>query len=386
LALWSERAMRLLAYISRMRSLLRDRDEFVVGAAVLGVGLSALNYAYTKDWGWVLALVMLPALIVRTVWRSMPGWLLLSWVMIPTLVGDALVVTQSAYLVVTTALAVVAADRPRRLDIVVMALCLVSPFFIWLLETSDWHRGIGAWLWFGGLVIGWGFGHVVGQQWALIDELERTRTKLAETAVTEDRQRIARDLHDLVGHSFSVVLLHLSGARMVLTTSPTEAAEALRQAETVGRRGMDELRQALMLMHQGTHPPAPAEPGELERLLTSYRDAGMRIDIDVTGDIDGLSAAPRIVLHDVLREALTNVAKHAHSPEATIRIGVDYDGVTVRVESALGSTPPRTSTGMGLTGLEHRVAAIDGTFQARADRRHWVVKARLPRRLTGATA
>ncbi|MET0135042.1 MAG: histidine kinase [Kibdelosporangium sp.] len=369
-----------------MRSFLRDRDEFVMEAALLGIGLSALNFAYTSDWGWILALVMFPALIVRTVWRSMPGWLLLSWVTIPTLVGDALVVTQSAYLVVTTALAVVAADRPRRLDTVVMALCLVSPFFIWFLETSNWHRGIGAWLWFGGLVIGWGFGHVVRRQWALIDELERTRIRLAEIAVTEDRQRIARDLHDLVGHSFSVVLLHLSGARMILTAAPTAAEEALRQAETVGRRGMDELRQALMLMHRGATSTAPLDPGELERLLGSYRDAGMRIDIDVAGDIDALSAAPRIVLHDVLREALTNVAKHASTPEAAIRIRVDHDGVTVRVASPLRCPPPNSGTGIGLTGLDYRVAAIDGTFHARADRRRWVVQARLPRRLTEATA
>ena len=386
LAPWSEPARQVLTYIPDMPSPLRDRDEFVIGAAVLGTGLGVLNFHYTVDWGWILALLMLPALIVRTVWRSMPGWLLLAWVLIPTLVGDALVVTQSAYLVVVTALAVVAAGRTRRLDTVVMVLCLVSPFLIWLLETSNWHRGIGAWLWFSGLLIGWGFGHVVGQQWALIDELERTRTKLAETAVAQDRQRIARDLHDLVGHSFSVVLLHLSGARMNLASSPTEAEEALRQAEIVGRRGMDELRQALMLMHQGTHSLAPSEPGELERLVAAYRDAGMRIDVHVAGDMDGVSAAPRIVLHDVLRESLTNVAKHAGSPEATIRIEVDPDTLTVRVESALGSRCPREGAGMGLAGLEHRVAAIDGTFQARPDRAHWVVQARLPRRLAGATA
>jgi signal transduction histidine kinase len=372
-----------------MPALLRDRDEFVIGAAVLGTGLGVLSLYYTSDWGWILAVLMLPALIVRVLWRSMPGWLLLSWVTIPTLVGDAAVVTQSAYLVVVTALAVVAAGRTRRLDTVVMMLCLVSPFLIWLLETNNWHRGIGAWLWFGGLLIGWGFGHVVGRQFALIDELERTRTRLAETAVAEDRQRIARDLHDLVGHSFSVVLLHLSGARMILTSSPTEVAEAaaaLRQAELVGRKGMDELRQALMLMHQGSHSLAPLDPDELEHLLGTYRDAGMRIDFDVAGDMEGVSAAPRIVLHDVLREALTNVAKHARSPEATVRIGVDRDRVDVRVQSALGPGSGRAGSGMGLAGLEHRVAAIEGTFQARPDREHWVVQARLPRRLAGASA
>jgi signal transduction histidine kinase len=386
LAPQSELNVRVLTYISGMPSLLHNRNGFVIGAAVLGTGLGVLNYTYTKEWGWILALLMFPALIVRAVWRSMPSWLLLGWVAIPTVVGDALVVTQSAYLVMVTALAVVATGPTRRFDTVVMALCLVSPFLIWLLETSNWHRGIGAWLWFAGMLIGWAFGHVVGQQWDLIDELERTRTKLAETAVTEDRQRIARDLHDLVGHSFSVVLLHLSGARMNLISSPTEAEDALRQAETVGRRGMDELRQALMLMHQGTHSLTPVEPGELDRLVASYRDAGMRVDIDVTGDIDDLSAAPRIVLHDVLREALTNVAKHARSPEATIRIDVDHDTIVVRVENALATNSRQAGTGMGLAGLEHRVAAIDGTFQARPDREHWVVQARLPRRLAGVSA
>lgn len=355
-----------------------------MGAAVLGTGLGVLNLAYTLGWGWVLALLMVPALVVRTVWRSMPGWLLLLWVTIPTVLGDALVITQGAYLVVITALAVVAADRRRRVDTVVMVLCLVSPFFISMLRTSDWYRGIGGWLWFAGLLIGWGFGHVVGQQWALIDELARTRTRLAETAVAEDRQRIARDLHDLVGQSFSVVLLHLSGARLNLAASPELATEALRQAETVGRQGMDELRQALMLMHQGTHTLTQLTPGELDRLLAGYRDAGMRIDLDITGSMDGVSAAPRIVLHDVLREALTNIAKHADAPEATIRIGVDRDTVAVRVASPLGA--PRAGAGMGLAGLEHRVAAIDGTFQARPDRTHWVVQARLPRRLAGTTA
>ena len=109
-----------------MPSLLRDRDEFVIGAAILGTGLGVLSYFYTAEWGWILALAMAPALIVRTVWRTMPGWLLLAWVTIPTLVGDAHVVTQSAYLVVITALAVVAAGPVRRIDLVAMTMCLVS--------------------------------------------------------------------------------------------------------------------------------------------------------------------------------------------------------------------------------------------------------------------
>lgn len=370
-----------------MPSSLRSREEFVLGAAALGTGLGVLNLYYTASWGWIVAVLMLPALIVRVFWRSMPGWLLLSWVTIPTLAGDAAAVTRSAYLVVTTAVAVVAAGRRGRLDNAVLTLCVVSPFVIWLLETNDWHRGLGAWLWFGGLLVGWGFGHVVARQFVLIDELERTRTMLAKTAVAEDRQRIARDLHDLVGHSFTVVLLHLSGTRMLLASSPQdtdEAIEALRQAEVLGRHGMDELREALMLMHQGSPSLTPIEPAQLDTLLCTYRDAGVRIDIHVDGDIDAVSAAPRMVLHDVLREALTNVAKHARSPEATIRIGISRESIDVHVENSLGPACPPARGGMGLAGLDHRVAAIGGTFRAQPDRGRWVVQAQMPRRLSGA--
>jgi signal transduction histidine kinase len=369
-----------------MRSLFRDRGGFVVAAAVLGTGLGALNLAYTSGWGWVLALVMTPALIVRVFWTSMPGWLLLLWVVVPTFVGDVAVVTQSGFMVVIIALAVAAAGPVRRADVVVMVLCLVSPFLVWALDTGSWSRGIGAWIWFGGLLIGWGFGRVVGQQWALIEELDRTRTRLAETAVAEDRQRMARDLHDLVGHSFSVVLLHLSGARLNLASSPAEAEEALRQAEAVGRKGMDELRQALMLMHAGTRAPAPVEPGEVDQLVSRYREAGMRIDLDVAGVLDDVSTASRLVLHDVLRETLTNVAKHAPMPEATIGIHGDLETIIVRVENSLGPEAPHADDGLGLAGLEHRVAAIDGTFRAGPDRDRWVVEARLPRRLVGTAA
>jgi signal transduction histidine kinase len=258
-----------------------------------------------------------------------------------------------------------------------MAVCLVSPFFIWALNTNDWHRGIGAWLWSAGILVAWVLGRLVGRQQALINELERTRIELAESAVAAERQRIARDLHDLVGHSFSVVLLHLSGARMHLTTSPDEAAAALRQAEAVGRTGMDALREALALMYRGNTQPPPS--GELDQLVASYREAGMTVTLDVDGS--EVSAAQRLVLHDVLREALTNVAKHARSPEADVRIRASRDGVTLRVRSRLGTLTGPPGAGMGLSGLEHRVTALDGTFTAGPEQDHWVVWAELPARV-----
>jgi len=362
-----------------MQLLARGREEFVVQAAVLGCAFEVLNFYYTKEWGWILAAVMAPALLVRLMWRSMPGWLLLAWMLVPTLVGDALVVTETAYMVVLTALAIVAATSSSRADTAAMAVCLVSPFFIWAMNTNDWHRGIGAWLWSAGLLVGWVLGRLVGRQQALITELERTRIELAESAVAAERQRIARDMHDLVGHSFSVVLLHLSGARMHLTASPGEVAAALRQAEAVGRTGMDALREALALMYRGTTQPLPSD--ELDQLVATYRDAGMAITLDVDVDVEEISATQRIVLHDVLREALTNVARHGRTPEAEVRIRAGRDGVTLRVRSPLGTSTGEPGAGMGLSGLEHRVTAIDGTFTAGPEQDHWVVRAGLPARV-----
>jgi signal transduction histidine kinase len=262
-----------------------------------------------------------------------------------------------------------------------MAVCMVSPFGLWLLGTSKWNSGIGTWLWVGGLVIGWAFGTSVGQQWELIDELERTRTRLAEVAVADERRRIARELHDLVGHNFSVVLLHLAGARMVLSSEPAAAAAALRDAEEVGRRGMDELRQALLLMRDGTGESlAPVEASNLDGLVGRYREAGMRVDL-VGDDIDGLASGPGIVLHDIVREALTNVAKHSLDRAATIRLSVGADAVDVRIENLRQPGPAPDGPGLGLSGLEHRVAAVGGTFSAGPAGDSWVVAAQVPTRL-----
>lgn len=367
-----------------MRFLPRGHDAFVPRTALLGTVFGILNLSYTDEWGWILALAMLPALPVRMLWRSMPGWLLLTWLVIPTLIGDIAVVTHTSTMVLIIGMVVVAAGSTTRADKIALALCLVSPFLVWALDTNSWHRGIGAWLWSAGLLLGWVLGRLAGEQRTLIAELERTRSELADAAVIADRQRIARDLHDMVGHSFSVVLLHLAGARMNLASSPDEAVEALRQAETVGREGMDELRQALVLMHRGNRTLAVSGLGDLDDLVATYRDAGLDIDLTVAEGVDQVDAAPRIVLHDVVREALTNVAKHAARPEATVHIGLTDDGVEVRITSPHRADDTGAGAGMGLTGLEHRVSAIDGTFQAWPDRGRWTVQALFPRRLAGA--
>jgi signal transduction histidine kinase len=369
-----------------MPTLLRDRNEVLVAVAVLGTALGALNLALSSGWGWILALLTLPALAIRAVWRSMPGWLLLTVVTVPSMIGNGLGVTESAYLVTVAAATVVAAYEPRPIDLVALAACALSPFVPWAMDLSGWHGALDSWVWSGGLVLGSVFGFALGEQWKLIEELERTRTKLAEVAVTDERHRIARELHDLVGHSFSVVLLHLSGARMLLDTAPDEAAAALRDAEEVGRTGMEELRQALLLLRDGTERADPVAAIDLFRLVDGYREAGMDLTLEVVGEVHAVSAGPGIVLHDVIREALTNVAKHASSPIASVQVIADGAEATVQVASPIRAGAIREGSGVGLAGLEHRVTAIGGTFEAGPVGERWVVDASVPSRLARISA
>jgi signal transduction histidine kinase len=366
-----------------MLTLLRDKHEFVVAAAILGTALAVLNVAYSADWGWIPALVLLPALAVRALWRTMPSWLLLLWVAVPVVVGEAMVKTPIAYLVLVVAIVVVTAYGASRVDNVLIVLCVLSPFALWLFAPSSWNHDLGAWTWASGLVIGWIFGSVIGQQWQLIAELERTRTALAEAAVADERQRIARELHDLVGHNFAVVLLHLSGARMILDSSPAEAVDALRRAEDVGRQGMEELRQALVLMRDGTESMDVVTKGDVKRLVGTYVRAGMDVDVEVVGDVEAVSGAPGIVLHDLIRESLTNVAKHAGRPSAALHIRCTDDHIVVRVDNplAVGASDERTRAGSGLAGLEQRVEALGGRFDAGLVEDRWVVEAAVPTRL-----
>jgi signal transduction histidine kinase len=297
-----------------------------------------------------------------------------------------MVKTPIAYLVLVVAIVVVTAYGATRLDTALIVLCVLSPFALWLFAPSSWNHDVGAWTWASGLVIGWIFGSIIGQQWALIAELERTRGALAEAAVADERQRIARELHDLVGHNFAVVLLHLSGARMILDTAPDEAVEALRRAEDVGRQGMEELRQALVLMRDGTETMDVVTSGDVKRLVDVYCQAGMDVDIHVEGAVESVPGAPGIVLHDLLRESLTNVAKHAGRPRASVRITCSGEHITVRVDNPLGAdTPdPATGTGSGLAGLEQRVDALGGRFRAGPEGDRWVVEAGVPVRLPEA--
>ena len=227
-------------------------------------------------------------------------------------------------------------------------------------------------------------GSCSGQQ-ELIEQLEAAREALAEQAVAEERRRIARELHDLAGHTLAAVLLHVTGARHVLRRDVDEAERALVDAETVGRASLDQIRAtvaALRTDERGTDP-ALAGSADLAALVDEYRRAGLAIDgrrrRRRAADIEGPAGT---ALHRIAREALANVARHAPGNRVE-RHASTQRWARLRLRVVDHGTPagprrrrsPATSASSGC-GSGPAPSAASSTPGRRAD--GWRVEAHLP--------
>ena len=380
---WSDVSAQRSAYDHDVLSPLNDREEFAIGAAFIGVALAVLATATATGWGIPVIGSLIVLMAVRSRWRTMPNWLLLGWTAAAVIPAEAAKMCTNGYLVAGVAIVLALSSGVNRLEAALAVGLTVSPLALWLGGVPD-YKDFGPWTWMAGMGIGLLFGAVISRQWDLIDELTETRHQLAETAADAERQRIAREMHDVVGHNFSVVLLHLSGARSVLGSDPDRAADALRRAEEVGRRGMEDLRETIGLLRSGSESLQPVpDAADLAALVDDYRQAGLEVSASLDASVDQVAGAARMVTHDVVRESLTNCAKHEPSAPVHVTVDVSSATVTVSVENGRTSTSP-TIDGAGLTGLRQRVEALNGDLLAgprdgRTDA--WIVRARIPRAL-----
>jgi signal transduction histidine kinase len=227
-------------------------------------------------------------------------------------------------------------------------------------------------------------GRALYRQQVLIDELEQARGALAEQAVAEERRRIARDLHDLAGHTLAAMLLHVTGARHVLRRDVDEAERALLDAETVGRSSLDQIRStvAALRTHERGTDRALAGSADIPALIDDYRRAGLVIDAEVPGPIAELDGAVGVALHRIAREALTNVARHAPANRVEFAVAVDGDEVRLLVadRGRPGTAPGKNEGHFGLVGMRERARALGGDLEAGPTPDGWRVDARLPAR------
>jgi signal transduction histidine kinase len=207
----------------------------------------------------------------------------------------------------------------------------------------------------------------------------RAETERGRQAVREERVRIARELHDVVAHSLSVVTVQAGVGRRVEATRPGEALRALRAVEVTGRGALEELRRILGLLRDEAEGaslvPAPGV-GDLGELAATVRAAGIPVTLDVTADAAALPPAAALTVYRIVQEALTNVVKHAGRASAQVQVRADQDGIRIAVTDS-GRGAPGNGRGTaaagagehgigqhGIVGMRERAAAFGGTLTA----------------------
>jgi signal transduction histidine kinase len=231
------------------------------------------------------------------------------------------------------------------------------------------------------LILGaaWLLGHFVDVRRAYTDQLERTaeleraRAEAARRAVAEERLRLARELHDVVAHSISVIAVQSGVGAHVAASQPEEAAKALAAIEATSRAALIELRRLLGVLRQEGEPQGSLAPvpglADLDALLTEVAKAGLAVRLRVEGTPWQLPAGVDLSAYRIVQEALTNVVKHAGEARAQVTIGYGDQDVTVEVtDDGLGVTAPagdgRVRVGHGLIGMRERVQVFGGELEA----------------------
>jgi signal transduction histidine kinase len=224
----------------------------------------------------------------------------------------------------------------------------------------------------------WLLGHFVGVRRAYTArleqtaELERARAEQARQAVAEERLRLARELHDVVAHSISVIAVQSGVGAHVAKTQPEEAAKALAAIEATSRAALTELRRLLGVLRQEDEPQGDLAPvpglADLDSLLAEVAKAGLAVRLQVEGRPAPLPAGVDLSAYRIVQEALTNVVKHAGPARAQVAIRYRDHEVMVEVtDDGRGAAAPtgdgRARVGHGLIGMRERVAVFGGDLE-----------------------
>lgn len=213
--------------------------------------------------------------------------------------------------------------------------------------------------------------------------IEREKELSLQAAHGDERARIARELHDVVAHSVSVMVIQAGAARHVVEQSPEKAIQALETVEETGREAMRELRQILGVLGRsdGGTAPQPSLDG-IEKLVSSVRDAGLPVELEVQGEARPIPALLGLTAFRVIQEALTNAMRHSGMAHTSVRLDYRPGELKIEVLSDCAVPPPSgPSEGRGLAGMRERVKSAGGRMEAGPDiERGYRVRVWLPLR------
>jgi len=256
----------------------------------------------------------------------------------------------------------------------------------WLWVRSD--PGWGAWL--AGVTLATAFSVLIRHDRDLLRRLRLAQAGLAEQARAQERNRIARELHDVIGHTLTVSLLHVQSARLAVEHDPADAGRALAEAERLGRECLAEVRTAVGMLREDDaadrSAPLPGASG-LPALVEQFRAAGADVTLTVEGDVAGLPATTGLAAYRIAQEALTNAAKHAPGAPTEVRLQVAPSEATLTADTRAvpgRGTGADAGPGLGMVSMRERAESVGGSCEAGPGGRGWLVRARLP--LTGGTS
>ena len=192
------------------------------------------------------------------------------------------------------------------------------------------------------------------------------RERAAHDAVTAERSRIARELHDAVAHAMSVMVVQAGAARTVIDRDPEAARAAIARIEETGRDGLTEMRRLIgVLTDPGTEPDLAPQPGlaQLDALLETVRGAGVPVEAVTRGQPHPLPPSADLIAYRVVQEALTNVVKHAPGAHARVLLDWSDDALAIEVADDGRGGDAGTTGGHGLIGMRERVALHGGSLQ-----------------------
>jgi signal transduction histidine kinase len=353
-------------------------------AALLPVGIAVIalaqRHAFTRpSWAIVWALVALAPWLLAAAGRLVHP-LLFGAIAVGGITGLILQPTKidlAVFLLVYLA-GQAGSTTPLRYS---LPIVVVSVGVLLTLNLTGRFGGTAPWI--GGVVLAWAASCAYQAQQRLLVELRIAHAGLAEKAASEERQRIAREVHDVIAHSLTVTLLHIGGARLAVETAPEEAAEALAEAERLSRQSLAEIRQTVGLLKTGDRD-APLAPmpvaADIPTLVSQFASAGLATNLTVTGDLASVSPTIGLGLYRIAQESLTNVAKHAAGASADVTIGVDDERIALAVRNNGGAVAANgNDSGVGLTGMKERAAVLGGTCTAGPTSDGWLVEVVVPR-------
>ena len=328
--------------------------------------------------GWVLIAagsVLAPAGCVLLRRRPLPALgLLLAGTYAVTLGLNGLTLGLIHYVAIDIAVGWIAAssDRRRSLAALVLAVAVLPVYELTrtglgrpLVALHD--TGRGDWQSWSALalsaVVAWLIGNSVRQNRAYT---ERLTTQAATQAVTAERLRIAREMHDTVAHSIGIIALQAGAAARVTTTQPEAAREAMRAVEREGRETLAGLRRMLVALRAAdSEPPVVAAGlGDIDRLAATTTAAGVRVEVRRRGEPRQLPPDIDLSAFRIVQESVTNVVRHAGTRACRVTLDYREDELALEVTDDGRGHGTVTDTGFGLAGMRERVALLHGEFTA----------------------